>query len=491
MIFAYGGDFNGYDPSDGSFNCNGVIAADRSYHPHAYEVRYQYRDILTTAADAEHGKVNVHNEFFFKDLSQYRLLWTLVVDGEAARTGVVENLDVAPQGTATVDLGLGKIPQTGGDVYINLSYVLKEADGLLPAGTEVSYDQIAVRESSAPAFVPGSASVAGNALEYSVTEDSHIFSGIFAAPEAARSRVAVWEAAFSRKSGALCSYKVNGEEMLCEPLLPEFGRAPVENDLGARLDEKLALWRYVDLELKSMTVNMVSEEGTAAAKVDVEYLPVAGDVATVRMSYLIYPDGSVRGCESMRDAGKLKEAPVMFRYGMKFAMPGRWSELDFYGKGPWENYSDRNSAALVGRYRQTVNEQYHYGYVRPQESGTKTGMKFFRILDTGGTGLEISSDVRFSASALPFSIAQLDCIKDGDKPGKAANDYIRGKQSHSLNLKAAAHEQDRTNGVTYVNFDLMQMGVGGINSWGSWPLEDYLIRPEERDFNFVIRPLCR
>ena len=240
-----------------------------------------------------------------------------------------------------------------------------------------------------------------------------------------------------------------------------------------------------------MTVNMVSEEGTAAAKVDVEYLPVAGDVATVRMSYLIYPDGSVRGCESMRDAGKLKEAPVMFRYGMKFAMPGRWSELDFYGKGPWENYSDRNSAALVGRYRQTVNEQYHYGYVRPQESGTKTGMKFFRILDTGGTGLEISSDVKFSASALPFSIAQLDCIKDGDKPGKAANDYIRGKQSHSLNLKAAAHEQDRTNGVTYVNFDLMQMGVGGINSWGSWPLEAYLIRPEERDFNFVIRPLCR
>lgn len=491
MIFAYGGDFNGYDPSDGSFNCNGVIAADRSYHPHAYEVRYQYRDIHTTAADAEQGKVNVHNEFFFKDLSQYRLLWTLVVDGEAARTGVVENLDVAPQGTETVDLGLGKIPQTGGDVYINLSYVLKEADGLLPAGTEVSYDQIAVRESSAPAFVPGSASVAGNALEYSVTEDSHIFSGIFAAPEAARSRVTAWEAAFSRKSGALCSYKVNGEEMLCEPLLPEFGRAPVENDLGARLDEKLALWRYVDLELKSMTVNMVSEEGTGVAKVDVEYLPVAGDVATVRMSYLIYPDGSVRGCESMRDAGKLQEAPVMFRYGMKFAMPGRWSELDFYGKGPWENYSDRNSAALVGRYRQTVNEQYHYGYVRPQESGTKTGMKFFRILDTGGTGLEISSDVRFSASALPFSIAQLDCIKDGDKPGKAANDYIRGKQSHSLNLKAAAHEQDRSNGVTYVNFDLMQMGVGGINSWGSWPLEAYLIRPEERDFNFVIRPICR
>ncbi|MGN1216113.1 MAG: glycoside hydrolase family 2 TIM barrel-domain containing protein, partial [Candidatus Cryptobacteroides sp.] len=491
IIFAYGGDFNGYDPSDGSFNCNGVIAPDRTFHPHAYEVRYQYRNILTAPADAGNGRVNVHNEFFFKDLSQYRLLWTLLVDGEAARTGVVENLDVAPGETAVVDLGIGKIPQEGGDVYINVSYVLKEADGLQPAGTEIAYDQITVRESSAPVFVPGSASVAGNALEYRVTVDSHIFSGIFAAPEAAPHRVTAWEAAFSKESGALCSYTLNGEEMLCEPLLPEFGRAPVENDLGARLDQHLGVWRYVDLKVKSMTVNAVADDVEGFARVDVEYFPIAGSAASVMMSYRVYPDGSISGCESMRDAGKLSEAPAMFRYGMKFAMPGRWSELDFYGKGPWENYSDRNSAAMVGRYRQTVNEQYHYGYVRPQESGTKTGMKYFRVLDSKGTGLEISSDVKFSASALPFSIAQLDCIKDGLKPGKADNDYIYGQQLHSLELKEEAHENDRSNGVTHVNFDLVQMGVGGINSWGSWPLEEYLVRPQERDFNFVVRPVCR
>ncbi|MGN0201698.1 MAG: glycoside hydrolase family 2 TIM barrel-domain containing protein [Candidatus Cryptobacteroides sp.] len=490
-IFAYGGDFNDYDPSDGSFNCNGVIAADRTYHPHSYEVRYQYRNILTSAADAARGRVEVTNEFFFKNLGQYRLLWTLLLDGEAVRTGVVENLDVAPQSTAIVDLGIGELPRTDGDVHINVSYVLKESDGVLPAGTEVAYDQIAVRESGAPAFVPGSAAVEGNALGYSVTEDAHIFRGIFAAPEAARHRVVAWEAAFSKESGALCSYKVNGEEMLCEPLLPEFGRAPVENDLGARLDVAFSVWRYVDLKLKSMTVNTVPGLEAGAARIDVEYNPIAGGAASLRMTYLVYPDGSVRGCESMRDAGTLSEAPVMFRYGMKFAMPGRWSELDFYGKGPWENYSDRNSAALVGRYRQTVNEQYHYGYVRPQESGTKTGMKFFRVLDSKGTGLEISSDVKFSASALPFSIAQLDCVKDGGKPDKADNDNIYGKQLHSLNLKEAAHENDRSNGVTYVNFDLMQTGVGGVHSWGTWPLEDYLVRPQERDFNFVIRPLCR
>ncbi|MBQ0144176.1 MAG: DUF4981 domain-containing protein [Bacteroidales bacterium] len=490
-ILAFGGDFNSYDGSDGSFNCNGVIAADRSYHPHSYEVRYQYRNILTSAVDAASGRLSVYNEFFFKDLSQYRMEWSLVVDGVAARTGVVENLAVAPQSAATVDIAVGEIPQTDCDVFINVKYVLKEADGLQEAGSVVAYDQILVSEGTAPAFVPGSAAVKDNVLGYSLTEGSHVFCGVFHAPEAAPGRVTAWEAAFSRESGALCSYKVNGVEMISEPLLPEFGRAPVENDMGARIDEKLAAWRYQEFKVKSMTVDCQNCAAGGAAKVEVEYLPVADGAAKVIMSYEILPDGSIKGCEAMKDAGKLASAPVLFRYGMKFAMPGRWSELDFYGKGPWENYSDRNSAAMVGRYRQSVNEQYHYGYARTQESGTKTGMRFFRILDTKGTGLEITSDVKFSASAIPFSIAQLDCVEHGDKKGKADNDHMHGEARHSLNLKEAAHENDRSNGTTYVNFDLVQMGVGGINSWGTWPLAKYQIRPEERSFNFVLRPVCR
>jgi len=487
-IFAYGGDFNNYDPSDGSFNCNGVIAADRTYHPHSYEVRYQYRNILTSAADAQKGILNVHNEFFFKDLSQYRMLWSIMVDGEAVKTGVVEDLNVAPQSTAKVDLEIKAMPQTDGDIFINVSYVLKEADSVQEAGTEVAYDQILVKEGTTPAFVPGSAAVAGTPMEYVLTDQAHVFSGVFAAPQAAAGRVMAWEAAFSRASGALCSYKVNGAEMISEPLLPEFSRAPVENDMGARIDQRLVAWRYQDFILKDMTVNCADAD---VAKVEVEYNPIADGAATVIMTYAISKDGSIQGCESMKDAGKLASAPDLFRFGMKFAMPGRWSELDFYGKGPWENYADRNSAALVGRYKQSVNDQYHYGYARTQESGTKTGMKFFRVLDTKGIGLEISSDVKFSASAIPFSIAQLDCVEHGDKPNKAANDNMHGEARHSLNLKAAAFENQRSKGTTYVNFDLVQMGVGGINSWGTWPLDEYLIRPEERSFNFVVRPVCQ
>ena len=160
---------------------------------------------------------------------------------------------------------------------------------------------------------------------------------------------------------------------------------------------------------------------------------------------------------------------------MRLAMPGEFSNVEFFGNGPFENYSDRNSAALMGHYVQRVEDQYHYGYVRPQESGTKTQLKWFRVLNDNGTGLEISSDAPFSASALPFSTEQLDCAKSGTR--------------HSLKLKAIASENQRCNGLTWVNFDLVQMGLGGVDSWSYLPRTEYLVKPQEMTFNYVIRPV--
>ena len=220
-----------------------------------------------------------------------------------------------------------------------------------------------------------------------------------------------------------------------------------------------------------------------------EYEPVAGGAAIVEMSYEIFPDGAVRATERMRDGGGLAKAPALMRFGMKLAMPGRFSTVDFYGKGPWENYSDRNSGAIVGHYTQSVNEQYHYGYVRSQESGTKTSLRYFRLLDSNGTGLEITADERFSASALPFSMRDLDCMENGTPDRANKTNTQNGAPRHSLNLKAKAHENDRANGTTYVNFDLVQMGVGGVNSWGTLPLSQYMIPAAERAFTFVIRPV--
>jgi len=453
-IFAFGGDYNDYDASDGAFNCNGIIASDRSLHPHAYEVRYQYRDILSSAGSAP-GKVLIHNEFFFTDLKGYRLVWDLEADGVKVRTGVVEHLSVAPQQTAEVDLGIGPLPE-GGTLTLNLHYLLKEADGLLPAAHERAYDQIVLRREAPQMAAPA-------ALAPPV-RDGDTFSGTFSYPGTLGARVSAWKAVF--RDGALAGYSVNGAEYLAEPVLPCTDRALTENDLGARFQQVCALWRGIDLVPEKVDIQELSDHYL----VHTEYKPI-GDAAIICVDWAVYGDGTIQVCESLKDAGHLADAAPLLRFGVAFALPGRYSGLDFFGLGPWENYADRSSAALLGRYRQSVSDQYHYGYVRSQESGTHTGLSRFCILDGNGDGLEVTSEVFFSASALPFSLATLD------------------GHVHSLELKKEAHENDRSRGTTFVHVDQVQMGLGSINSWGAWPLEPYLVPAGERTFRFALRPV--
>ena len=191
----------------------------------------------------------------------------------------------------------------------------------------------------------------------------------------------------------------------------------------------------------------------------------------------------------MEDGGSLAEMPALFRFGVRFAMGGVYSNLDFFGYGPWENYIDRRSGALLGRYRQRVEDQYHYGYVRTQESGTHTGLHWLRILDDGGFGLELSSGEDFSASALPLSLEDLDVsLLEGDLKEKNHNQQY-GAPQHSLEVRKKAHEPDRSQGKTYVHADLVQMGVGGVDSWGRTALPAYLIPAAPREFSLVLRPV--
>ena len=461
-VFIFGGDLNDYDPSDGSFNCNGVIAADRSLHPHAYEVRYQYRNILTTAGVVP-GVIHIYNENFFTDLSRYRLVWTLEADGEAVRTGVVENLDVAPQSTLTLDLGIGRLPEAN-ILTLTVRYQLKEADPLLPAGHEVAYDQIVLRDD--PALPVGTPGPVKGVVKADETASAFCFSGTVARKGTLSNRFASWEVTIDKNLGALTSYKLDGKEMVSEPMLPCFDRALNENDLGAGFQRRFALWRGIGFKVASVTSTAVGN----CRQVDVTFAPIDGK-GVVKVSYEVDPNGTVAVSESLEDAGGLSEAQFLFRFGMRFAMPGQYSDLDFLGLGPWENYSDRNSSALLGHYRQRVEDQYHYGYARAQESGTHTGMRWLRIVDEAGAGLELSAPTPFSASALPFSLEDLDT------------------HVHSLELKAKAHENERSRGTTYVHMDLAQMGVGGITSWGTWPLKDYLLPAKPYDFVFTLSPV--
>ena len=477
-VFIFGGDMNDYDPTDNSFCCNGVIAADRTLHPHAYEVAYQYRSIHTTATPAEAlaGKVNVYNENFFIDLSRYMMEWDVEVDGVRVLAGMVPSVKVAPQETVAIDLGYDEaaIAEASGfadlaehDVYLNVRYILRKADGILPAGTEVAYDQVAVNEAAVKPFENLSGLPA-----YEQDGDFVIFSGIMAYPGVLSDRISPWKAVFSAADGALVSYELGGKSLVAEPLMPCFTRAATENDLGAKLDRKQAVWRFPEFKVSSFDVEAEDD----CYVVSVAYAPIA-EAAAVSMKYYVYADGTVAAVESLKDAGKLSECYALPRFGMQMAMPGEYSTLEYFGNGPFENYSDRNSAALKGHYVQRVEDQYHYGYARPQESGTKTEIKWMKVLDDNGAGFEITSDVRFSASALPFSVNQLDVRA------------LDNNQAHSLELKALAQDGKRSLGKTYVNFDLRQMGLGCVNSWGALPRPEYMIPAAEYDFFFVLRPV--
>ena len=477
-VFVYGGDFNDYDPSDNSFCCNGVIAADRTYHPHAYEVAYQYRNIHTSAADAW-DRVNVLNENFFIDLSRYMLEWDVEVNGRKVLSGVQNCPSVAPQQTETVELGFtydeiadaaGMADLLGSDVYLNLRYVLKRADSLLPAGYEVAYDQICLNEADLPVFRNMS-----GLPSYENDGQMHSFSGLMAFEGPRADRVAPWTADFDAETGALVSYTMNGKEMLKAPLVPSVTRACTENDLGAGFDKRVfTLWRFPEFKVADFAVEAAED----CYKVMISYLPFH-EIAAVKLEYRIYADGAIAGTEMLVDAGKLDKDRIPFlpRFGMQMAMGGEYSTFEFFGLGPHENYIDRATSAVVGHYVQRVEDQYHYGYVRPQESGTKTQLKWVKVLDDNGAGFEITSDVRFSASALPFSTQELDLR------------YQDNNQAHSLELKPLAFDDQRSLGKTWVCFDLAQQGLGCVNSWGAWPMDKYLIDAQPMTFNFFICPV--
>ena len=475
-VFVFGGDFNDYDPSDNSFCCNGIIAADRTYHPHAYEVAYQYRSIHTSAADVLNGVVNVYNEYFFIDLSRYMMHWDVEADGVKVLAGSVSSLDVKPNQTASVSLGytkedlvesLGKKNLTDCDVYLNVRYTLKRADGLLPAGSEVAYDQICLNEAALPAL-----SNESGLPEYINHGSLHTFWGDMNFEGSGNVRKTPWMATFNATQGALVTYVMNENQLLEAPVMPCFGRGVTENDLGAKQDRRQEIWRNASFRVSEFDVKKTD----SCYVVEVAFVPVS-EAFDLKMRYEVYSDGTIAVTESMSETGKVLEVPMLPRFGVDFAMNGKYSNFEFFGMGPHENYSDRVSSALMGHYVQRVEDQYHYGYVRPQESGTKTQIKWMKVTDDNGCGFEIRSNVKFSASALPFNWKEID-VK-----------MLDNKQAHSLELKAKAHENERSLGKTWVNVDLAQMGLACVNSWGAWPLDKYRVNAQAYTFTFHLIPV--
>ena len=454
MIYAYGGDFNRFDASDNNFCDNGLISPDRVPNPHMYEVGYFYQNIWTTPADLSKGEVNVFNENFFRDLSAYYMEWQVLKDGKIIRTGRVDDLKIAPQETAKITLNIGKTC-TCKEWLLNVSYKLKNREGLLPAGFTVAKNQLTLNDYKAPSMdlknvettnvatvVP---QIIDNQYHYLIVKGNNFV------------------AEFNKQNGYLSKYAVDGTEMLKEgaALTPNFWRAPTDNDMGAGLQNKYAAWKNPGLKLVSLNSKTENDQIVVNAEYDMKNVS-----AKLYLTYVINNEGAIKVTQKMT-ADKNATVSPMFRFGMQMQMPKCFETVEYYGRGPVENYSDRNHSTDLGIYRQSVNEQF-YSYIRPQETGTKTDIRWWKQLNAGGNGLKVVGDAPFSASALHYTICSLD---DGEQKD----------QRHSPEVQKA----DLTNLI----IDKAQMGLGCVNSWGALPLPQYMLPYGDYEFTFILTPV--
>ena len=455
-IYGYGGDFNKYDASDNNFNDNGLISPDRRPNPHAHEVGYFYQSIWTTPGDLSKGEIKVYNENFFRDLSAYYMEWQLLANGEVMQTGVVQDLNVAPQQTATLKLNLNteKVCPCK-ELLLNVTYKLKAAETLMPAGSTVAYDQLTIRPYTAKALELKNQKASNLDIVVPVIKDNDhnyliVEGGNFIIE-------------FNKHNGYLSRYEADGMQLLNPgaQLTPNFWRAPTDNDYGAGLQHRYAVWKNPGLKLTSLKQSIENEQ--AIVQAEYEMKAVKGKLF---LTYVINNEGAVKVTQKM-EAGKEEKVSDMFRFGMQMQMPENFNEVEYYGRGPVENYADRNHSTLIGKYRQTVAEQF-YPYIRPQETGTKTDLRWWRVLNISGNGLQFVGDAPFSASALNYSIESLD-------------DGVQKDQRHSPEVAKAP--------FTNLCIDKVQMGLGCVNSWGTLPLEKYRVPYQDYEFSFILTPV--
>ena len=453
-VYGYGGDWNPYDPSDQNFCDNGLIGPDRIPNPHMEEVRYYYQSVWTSWAGDAGNTVEVLNENFFRGLENYDLHWEVLCDGTPLRRGVVDGLKAAPQ--QRVRIALPYDPATlpaAGELLLDVAYKLKTAEGILPAGHTAARAQLPIREY---VFTAPAAKSAADGESLFVADNHKDF--LIVAGKGLRLD-------FSRKTGFITRYEVRGLDFLADgsTLRPNFWRAPTDNDFGAGLQHKMAVWKQPEMKLKTLT--HAEADGIVTVKAGYE---MPGVQATLEIEYAVDNTGAVTIAQSLH-ATPGAEVPDMFRFGMRFEMPEAFDRLQYYGRGPGENYADRKSSAFVGLYRQSVDEQFH-PYIRPQETGTKSDLRWWHLADIGGRGLTVTSDAPFSASALHYPQESLD-----EGPAK--------RQGHSP-------EVEKQKNVS-VCLDKVQYGLACVNSWGALPLPEYRIPYADYTFRLKIAPATR
>ncbi len=445
--WAYGGDY-GPDtvPSDGNFLINGIINPDRTVHPAMYEVKKVYQYIKITPVDVAQGKFRLINQYDFTNLRQYELKWKLVGNGKVAKEGSLGRIDLQPHDTTEIQVSLDGFEFTPGvEYFIDFSLQTTKDEPFITKGTEMAKEQFPLWFQ--PAVNTGSLQRVKEASFNFSKSDLIVKAGAM-------------KAVFDTTTGMLYSLKIDNEEMLAEPVHPGFWRAPTDNDFGNGMEKRQGIWRHAGEDVKLKWLRLLRAEN-GHVMVSISYF-----MTDVRSDLKVYYDFSGRGSLkiSMEFKPGIKGLPNFPRFGMLMVLKDA-DNLEYYGRGPQENYCDRNSAAFVGDYTSTVTGQY-FPYIRPQENGYKTDTRWL-IAGNKKRGLFVESEQPFSFSALHIPMEMLDQITRANR--KHINDVKQQKE-------------------TYLHIDMKQMGVGGDDSWGSRPHKQYRIPVKEYQFSFTIKP---
>ena len=435
-IFTYGGDYGRYPASDYNFNCNGIIAPDRRLNPHAYEVQYYYQNEWISDKGLKEGRFEVYNENFFKSLDDLTLTWKVKRHG-----GKVDVSGIAPQQRKTITdeqlkKTLERVLKHHADEEIWVNFEFRKGDEV------VARQQFIVQPYQFTTIDAEQAKVD--------TEETKSYVKMTAGGTTLT---------IGKQSGMIDYLDIDGQSMLIDrqSVTPEFWRAPTDNDYGAWMQQRFSQWKSPQMKVTDFSFN----ENTVLVHLD-----MPANQAKLTMTYTLKTDGSVVVRQQMQVDENAKES-WLFRYGMQLQMPKQYNTIKYYGRGPHENYCDRKSSEFIGVYENKVADEY-YPYIRPQESGNHTDIRWFEVTD-GKRGLRFESNAPMECSALPYLVKDLDA--------GARKEHSWGQHSGDLVERP----------LTQVHIQQHQMGLGCVNSWGAWPERSYLLPAKQGyDFTFVM-----
>lgn len=449
LRWVYGGDYGPEDvPSDGNFCLNGLVNPDRTPHPALVEVKKVHQNIGFDAVNLPMGKIKVLNKHSFITTEGITFRWMIYADGKLIDEGDVSGINLAPAEQTTITVPVQKQNIESGKAYfINMEAVLDKASDLLPAGFVIANEQFEL-----PSQIQNTTLTTGlEQLETSKSGETITISG------------KKFNIVFDKKTGTMQNYVYDGNDLIRTGMVPNFWRASIDNDFGFGMLIKLKVWSQAanHMELKKI---MTKRTGKERVTVTVKYeLPDVQTDYTVEYTVLGNADVLVRSTFSPQGTN----LPVIPRMGMRMTLPENMSTVRWFGRGPYENYQDRNTASFVGLYEKKVNDLY-YPYISPQENGNRTDTRWIAFTDESGKGLLVTGMPTLSWSALPFTQEDLTQKRRGTL--------------HSWELVPE--------NFISVNLDLKQMGVGGDNSWGAWPYKKYQIEPKVYSYQYRLSPLA-